>query len=307
MKKGLSRLLQETGVAASLVVVASMIAGAGTMAAIAAGTSDSALPSPVRNEVSSPSSSSATISSRKEKSKKKTKITAKTKSNKKKTTKVSAENIKRIPIGDFNKINVTGCICVVFTQGASKGYAEIHASQQALSRIELTINKSELRIFYNDNVKINNGMRTVVYLDNPDIESVKISDASSFTVSGTLNVSNLQVSASDASSINIPSVAGNKISLSCSDASTITVLSAEMKEITAAASDASSIKIKGICAGSVVSKANDASTVSVIGRCNNKKSTSSDASSVKDQGLIIESQRLDCGASLNHRIPPRQP
>lgn len=306
MKKGISHLLQETGVAASLVVVASMIAGAGTMAAIAAGTSDSSIPSPIGMEVSS-ILSSVTTSSHKDKIKKKSKITAKTKSKKKKTTKVSTENIKRIPIGDFKKINVSGDICVVFSQEPAKGFAEIHASQQALSRIELTINKSELKVYYKDNGINNNSMRTVVYLNNPDIESIKIRDASSFTVSGALKVNNLQVSANDATNINIPSVSGSRISLSCNDASKITVLSAEMKEISASASDASSVKMKGICAESVVSKAYDASSVSLIGRCNKKKSTFSDAGVVKDQGLIIESQRLNCTSTLSPRVTPRQP
>lgn len=219
----------------------------------------------------------------------------------------SSLGISRLPIGNFKKICATGAINVVFSQGESDGYAEVHGDTKALECIRFTNDGDLLTIGYKKSPGTIS-TRTIVYLTAPRLEGINFSGATSITVQGILKCDILNVEASGASDINIPHVTGNKLNIGASGASNVQVLSAEMHTINATASGASDIKLKGVCATTVNSCAVAASEVSAIGRCNYKNSESSSAGTVKDQGLIIENSPLDCtGKSYKKKTMPRKP
>lgn len=219
----------------------------------------------------------------------------------------SSLGISRLPIGNFKKICATGAINVVFTQGESDGYAEVHGDTKALECIRFTYDGDLLTIGYKKSPGTIS-TRTIVYVTAPRLEGINFSGATSITVQGILKCDILNVEASGASDINIPHVIGKTLNIGASGASNVQVLSAEMQTINANASGASDIKLKGVCATTVNSCAVAASEVSAIGRCNYKNSESSSAGTVKDQGLIIENSPLDCtGKSYKKKTMPRKP
>lgn len=215
--------------------------------------------------------------------------------------------LTRMHLYDFSRISASSAINIVFTQGVSDGYAEVHGDQKALDCIRFATHGGTLEIGYNKSPG-NISTRTIVYITYPVLDGIYLSGASSLTVQGTLKTNNLQVSVSGASGVNIPHVIGETLNLDASGASNINVLSSEMSTIKSEATGASDIKLKGVCARTVSSCATGASGITVSGRCNRKETSEFSAGSVRDQGLIIENNRLDCNSSSGKKkTMPRKP
>ena len=222
-------------------------------------------------------------------------------------TSASSTGLRRYTQYDFSRISATGAINVVFSQGESDGFVEVHGDTKALECIRLAYNGGNLEIGYTKNPG-QLSTRTIVYITNPKLEGIKFSGATSITVQGPLKTDKLDVEVSGASDINISHVTGQILNISASGASVVQILSSDMHTINATASGASDIKLKGVCANTVNSTATAASIVSAIGRCNYKKSKHSAAGMVKDQGLIIENNPVDCtGNSQKKKTMPRKP
>lgn len=229
------------------------------------------------------------------------------KSNKYKSASTSSLGIKHVELHDFKGISVTGAICVVFTQGKSDGYAEVHGDKRALECIRFDYKGGTLNLGYSKSPG-SISTRTIVYLTNPELDRIDLSGATSLAVQGMLQSKNLKVQASGASDVNLPDVKGKTLNLSVAGASSINVLSAEMETINAEAVGASTIKLKGVCSRAVNCSALAASEISVTGRCNKKSTSEHSAGRVKDQGLIIENSPVDCASpSPRKKTMPRKP
>lgn len=211
----------------------------------------------------------------------------------------------RIPLKKFNSISVGGTIEVVFKQGPSTGYAEVSGDNETINLLQFNFDHENLNIGFKETPNYMQA-RTIVYLTNPDITKIKAGDATSFSVPGNLNVSEMEIITQGVAKVDIASVTGSELTINSSNASNVKVLSAEMSDITAETDGASSIKIKGVCASKVNAKATSASTITLTGRCNYKDANASFPASIKDQGLIIESTPVTFSGKTPGKSMPRQ-
>ena len=318
LKKKTFSKLHHPVAAALLVSSLSIVAGAGTMAALADNpyysySSSSSGSSYSRSNSSSSSCSTHSCSSSSSSGSSKSRKNNASKKSSKRKSKGNAGNTtagmttRRISINRFNTLSLSNAIDVVYRQGPATGYAEIHGDPKAIDCLNLSDSNGSLNIGYRSSPGNINGA-TVVYVTNPTIDAINLNDACNFTSIGTIDVGPVfNIHSSGASTIDIPDVTGDIVNILTDGAGKVNISSANMNIINTDANGASSIKIKEICAQHVNSISRDAASISVAGRCNYKNSITHSVRKLNERGLIIESRPLDCSQKSRGRIPPRQP
>lgn len=194
---------------------------------------------------------------------------------------------KTVKIGNFNEIEASQGIKVIFTQGANKGTADIATTPSAEKFLKVEVKNNTLKAYYanNDgtmNVKIKGP--SIVRVSSNVLKEVDLSSAANVTVNGDLNVngdfeldlssaasfdagkvtcSNMEVDLSSSASVDIENLIGN-LEADPSSASSINV--GNMKgELDAEASSAASIKISSIKSSDITAKASSAATIYIEG------------------------------------------
>lgn len=194
---------------------------------------------------------------------------------------------KTVKISDFNEIEASQAIKVVFVQGPNNGIASISTNSSAEKYIKVEVNGKTLKAYYtnfgdNKNLKINGP--TIIKVSSPMLNEIDLSSAANVTIEGDLNLSgNLEVDLSSASSFTASKISCKQLDIDFSSSASAYIsnltgyLDAELSSassleieklkgnIDAETSSAASITIKSIASSSIKADASSASSIVLSG------------------------------------------
>lgn len=194
---------------------------------------------------------------------------------------------KTVKINDFNEIEASQGIKVIFVQGSNKRTAEIATTTSAEKYLKVEVKNKTLKAYYantegSKNVKIKGP--TIIRVSSPELNEVDLSSAAHLSIEGNLNVKgNFEIDLSSASSFDAETVSclnldadlsssasayigkltGN-LDADISSASSISVNSMS-GNLDVEASSAASIKISSIKTSNICAEASSASSINIDG------------------------------------------
>lgn len=194
---------------------------------------------------------------------------------------------KKVKISDFNEIEASQGIKVIYSQGSGNGIADIATTPSAEKYLKVEVKNKTLKAYYTNteglkNVKIKGP--TIINVSSPVLYEVDLSSASNLTIEGVLNVNgNFKIDLSSASSFdastincktldaelsssanaNIGNITGN-LDVEVSSAASISVNSMN-GNVDAEASSASSVTISAIKTSVIDADASSAASVTIEG------------------------------------------
>lgn len=174
------------------------------------------------------------------------------------------EVTKNISIGDFDKIEVSCGINVVFRQAANPGRAAVVVAKEYEDRLMVVTDGNKLKISYSENGKnMNNGKGSAtVTVSSLSLREVDASSAANVTVMGNLNLSNeMDIEASSAAKVTLGKVKCQKLDVETSSSACVSVKSLT-GNLDVESSSASSVDIESVT-GNVDVEASSASDVNV--------------------------------------------
>lgn len=174
------------------------------------------------------------------------------------------EVTKNITIGDFDKIEVSCGINVVFRQAANPGSAAVAVAKEYEDRLIVVTDGNKLKIYYSENGRnMNNGKGSAtVTVSSMTLREVDASSAANVTVMGNLNLSNeMDIEASSAAKVTLGKVKCQKLDVETSSSACVSVKSLT-GNLDVESSSASSVDIESVT-GNVAVEASSASDVNV--------------------------------------------
>lgn len=194
---------------------------------------------------------------------------------------------KSVKINDFNEIEASQGIKIIYVQGASKGSVDIATTPSAEKYLKVEVKGNTLKAYYANtdggrNVKIKGP--TIINVSSPRLNEVSLSSAAHMSIEGELevkgdfelnlssassfdavavNCQNLDAELSSSASGYIGKLEGN-LDVEVSSASSIKVNSIK-GNLFAEASSAASVNINSIETSSISAEASSASSISIQG------------------------------------------
>ncbi len=231
---------------------------------------------------------------------------------------------KTVKITDFNEIEASQAIKVVFVQGPNKGVANISTTPSAEKYLKVEIKDNTLKAYYANtdnykNVKIKGP--TIIKVSSPELKEVDLSSAANVTIEGDLKLNGefeldlssassfnaskifcqkLDVGFSSSASANIAELSGN-LDANLSSAASIEI--AKMKgNIDAESSSAASITINSIMSSAITAEASSASSIKLSGISGGViNATASSGAKIDLSGKANSlSHDASSGAKVNH-------
>lgn len=194
---------------------------------------------------------------------------------------------KTIKIGDFNEIEASQAIKVVFVQGPNKGVASISTTPSAEKYLKVEVKDKTLKAYYVNtegmkDVKIKGP--SIIKVSSLELNEIDLSSAANVTIEGELKLNgNLEVDLSSASSFNATKISCKKLDIDFSSSASAYIadlngyLDAELSSassveiakmngnLDAEASSAASITINSITSSSMKAEASSASSIKLSG------------------------------------------
>lgn len=194
---------------------------------------------------------------------------------------------KSVKIADFNEIEASQAIKVIYVQGKNNHIANISTTPSAAKYLKVEVKNKTLKAYYADaegkhNVKIKGP--TIIRVSSPVLNEVELSSAANCTVEGGLELKgnfeidlssaaqfeaekiscpNIDVDLSSSASVYIGSLTGN-LETDLSSASSLKV--SNMKgNLNAEVSSAASLMISSIKTSSISAQASSASSINIDG------------------------------------------
>lgn len=201
---------------------------------------------------------------------------------------------KTVKIGDFNEIEASQAIKIIFVQGENKGIAEISTTSSAEKYLRVEVKDKTLKAYYANseglkNVKIKGP--TIIKVSSPVLNEIDLSSAANVTVESDLKMDgNIEIDLSSASSFNAGDIRCQKLDLDFSSSANAYIASLN-GNLDADMSSASSIEIASL-KGNFYAETSSAASISVNSIASSEISAqASSASSIKLSGItdgIIE-------------------
>lgn len=194
---------------------------------------------------------------------------------------------KTIKINDFNEIEASQGIKIIYEQGPSKRIAEIATTPSAEKYLKVEVKNNTLKAYYANtegfrNVKIKGP--TTIHVTSPELNEVDLSSAAHLSIEGDLNVNgNFELELSSASTFDAGTVNCQNLDADLSSSATaylgnlIGNLDAEISSassisvnsmkgnLDAEASSAASLKVGTIKTSNISAEASSASSISIDG------------------------------------------
>lgn len=136
---------------------------------------------------------------------------------------------KSVKISDFNEIEASQAIKVIYVQGKNTGIAEIATTPSAEKYLKVEVKNNTLKAYYANpdgykNVKIKGP--SIIKVTSPTLNEVDLSSAANLTVEGDLNLKgNFELDLSSASSFNAANVSCSNFDANLSSAAKANVSS----------------------------------------------------------------------------------
>lgn len=210
---------------------------------------------------------------------------------------------KTVKISDFNEIEASQAIKVIFVQGPNNGIASISTTPSAEKYLKVEVKDKTLKAYYTntdgiENVKIKGP--SIIKVSSPELTEVDLSSASNVTIEGDLNVKGkLEIDLSSASSFNASNISCQKLDIEFSSSA-----SAYISNLTgfldADLSSASSLEIARV-KGNLDAETSSAASMTINSiTSSNIKAEASSASSIKLSG--ISAGTINASASSGSKI-----
>lgn len=207
---------------------------------------------------------------------------------------------KTVKISDFDEIDASQGIKVVFTQGANSGTAKISTTPSAADYLTVEVQGSTLHAYYKGTKKASIKGPSIIYVSSPVLREADLSSAARLEVKGDLNVdgsldidissaasvalgnvacSELKIDASSASSVKCGSVKGSVLDIDISSCGNVTCASFKGDRLKIDASSTARAVVDGIECADVDVKASSAADITLAGKASHiSKDISSGAS-----------------------------
>lgn len=231
---------------------------------------------------------------------------------------------KTIKISDFNEIEASQAIKVIFVQGPNEGIAKVSTTPSAEKYLKVEVKDQTLKAYYanpdgNKDVKIKGP--SIIRVSSPTLNEVDLSSAASVTVESDLKLNGtLEIDLSSASSFNAKNIACSKLDADFSSSASAYIASltgdldaeissasslevASMKgDLEAEASSAASITIDAITTSIVKAEASSAASIKLAGIAGgNIDATASSGAKIKLSGKANSlSKNASSGGSVKH-------
>ncbi|MDE6577352.1 MAG: DUF2807 domain-containing protein [Muribaculaceae bacterium] len=173
---------------------------------------------------------------------------------------------KSVKIGNFNKIEASTAIKVIFIQGKATGVAQITTTESASPYLRVETDDKVLKIYYSKRRPKNHSINgpTIVTIQAPVLNSIDLSNAASFVCKGTLNVKgNLNIDLSSSSKVTIPTVRSTSLNIDLSSSASVDIDRIETSEISIDTSSASSVNIDEVLVPTLKIDSSSSSSVNI--------------------------------------------
>lgn len=127
-----------------------------------------------------------------------------------------------VKISDFDEIDASQGIKVVFTQGANSGTAKISTTPSAADYLTVEVQGSTLHAYYKGTKKASIKGPSIIYVSSPVLREADLSSAARLEVKGDLNVDgSLDIDISSASSVIFGNVVCSELNIDASSAASL--------------------------------------------------------------------------------------
>ncbi len=194
---------------------------------------------------------------------------------------------KSVKISDFDEIEASQAIKVIFVQGPNKGVALVSTTPSAEKYLKVEVKNKTLKAYY-ANTSGNKDIRikgpSIIKVSSPQITEINLSSAANVTIDGDLKLSgDLEIDLNSASSFNASKINCKKLDIDFSSSASATIsnltgyLDAELSSASSIeieqmkgnldveTSSAASFDIKSIYTSSIKAEASSASSILLSG------------------------------------------
>lgn len=162
---------------------------------------------------------------------------------------------KTVKIGDFDEIETSMGVDVIFTQKANPGTAKVEISGDMADRLQVKCEGGTLKLYFssgNNNFSFfnfnSNSGPAVVRVSSPRLDRIKASSSGSVTVEGDLKCTGeLQVKASSSGDVKLDNVTCSSLDIECSSSGSVNVetLSGNLEADASSSGDILIYSVKG--------------------------------------------------------------
>lgn len=177
---------------------------------------------------------------------------------------------KSVKIGDFDEIEASMGIDVIFTQKANPGTAQVEVSADMADRLQVKCEGGTLKLYFTSgnhsfsffNFNGNSGP-AVVRVSSPRLDRIEASSSGSVTVEGSLKCAGeLQVTASSSGDVNLADVICSSLDIDCSSSGSVNVETLT-GELEADASSSGDITISSMKGKKIEADASSSATITI--------------------------------------------
>ncbi len=194
---------------------------------------------------------------------------------------------KTVKINDFDEIEASQGIKIIFVQAPNNGTAEIATTPSAEKYLKIEVKDKTLKAYYTnpDLKKANIKGPSIVRVSSPQINEVDLSSAANLTVEGDLKINGeLEIDLSSAASLNAGTISCQKLDVETSSSASINIAGVK-GDVEADASSASSISI-GSAVGNLDANASSAASINIDAlKSQNISAVASSAGSINLSGI----------------------
>lgn len=213
---------------------------------------------------------------------------------------------KDIAIKDFHKIEASGPLAIVYSQGASDGKIHLEGRGIEMDYIIVESSYGKIEISYSEEYyrKYSHGEDRVpvnVTVSSPDLSDVDVSLSSSFTAGDIKTYGILKLETSTSGSITIPSVVSRQVQVDASTSGVISVGTISCHNLWAEASTSGCLKFDKMTIEGLKAGASTSGSIIGAGSCNNAQLTSSTSGHLKMTDFIVNS-KVNANASTSGNI-----
>ena len=217
---------------------------------------------------------------------------------------------KTVEIGNFNRIEASQAIKVIYTQGPASGNASIATTPSAEKYLRIIVKDNTLRVYYDSSNMPKGGITgpSIITVTGPMLNEVDLSSAALFDVAGDLNqTGKLDIEASSASkftagkitcsSIDIETSSAAKVNIDAvnadmdvetSSASSVNISAIKANKISLEASSASKINVDGIVSNNLNAEASSTAKINLSGKTKNFIKDQSSAAKINHSNLRVD-------------------
>lgn len=219
----------------------------------------------------------------------------------------SSMEYKRVDVGKFDKIEISGLVAVEYQQGMFPGYVELETQPGYMSTFEVVSKDGTLKLGCHQLNENNSKLTFVVRVTAPNLKEVKMEGVTSFKVGGTFSFNDdFQLNTGGVNTVSFGEVTGKKMTIKANGVSTISMLSAYLRKLDVISNGVSDMRLKGLNVDNIYASVETASSIVLSGRCRSITKKENFPAKIDTKGLIVESASShpsQSGSMTMPRIP----